>query len=47
MINYLYNILFRRKNYIYRRVGPMLYQTKAQRKACDRDEKLNQLFRIF
>lgn len=47
MINYLCNILFRHKNYVYRRVGPKLYQTKAQRKACDYDEKHNQLFRIF
>lgn len=32
---------------IYRRVGPKMYQTRAQRRAVDRDEKLNQLFRIF
>ena len=32
---------------VYRRVGPKMYQTRAQRRACDLDEKLNQLFRIF
>ena len=32
---------------VYRRVGPKMYQTRAQRRTCDLDEKLNQLFRIF
>ena len=38
---------FLRGKIVYRRIGPMLYQTKAQRRACDYDEKYNQLFRIF
>jgi hypothetical protein len=38
---------FLRGKIVYRRVGPMLYQTKAQRRACDYDEKHNDQFRIF
>lgn len=46
MIRFLKRI-FHRDKYVYRRVGPKLYQTKAQRKAANYDEKHNQLFRIF
>ena len=43
----MFRFFYRMYHYTYRRVGPKMYQTKAQRKAADYDGKHNQLFRIF
>ena len=37
-------MLFKRKHYIYRRIGPSLYKFN---RAAKRDSKLNQLFKLF